>query len=297
MIVGASRVSAQQRPLVTEDPETIGSGLVLFEGGFDQQYEVSYPVSGLKGDLLRLPTLGLSFGLSSIAELQIDGGLYNRLNDHVASGRAALRSARLHRRQDERGRGHRRGDEDPAAVGDPGPPGVRRAVRDAPAERQQRERPRPRYDRLLRRRPARQDRPVDPLRRQRRSRHPRGPGARRSPERRARCTACPWRARCGRGSRSSARSTAGSIPATAIRRLDREPRRDAARRPVHAIDTVRIDGGLDRRHHLPRSQLRLHRRRSPGSSGGSPSRSAWPSAHPAACVSARTQRQILQVCL
>ena len=41
---------------------------------------MSYPVSGLKGDLLRVPTLGLSFGLSSIAELQIDGGLYNRLN-------------------------------------------------------------------------------------------------------------------------------------------------------------------------------------------------------------------------
>jgi len=80
MIVGASSARAQQRPLVTEDPETIGSGLVLFEGGFDQQYEVSYPVSGLKGDLLRVPTLGLSFGLSSIAELQIDGGLYNRLS-------------------------------------------------------------------------------------------------------------------------------------------------------------------------------------------------------------------------
>jgi hypothetical protein len=80
IIVGASSAGAQQRPLVTEDPETIGSGLVLFEGGFDQQYDVSYPVSGLKGDLLRVPTLGLSFGLSSIAELQIDGGLYNRLS-------------------------------------------------------------------------------------------------------------------------------------------------------------------------------------------------------------------------
>jgi hypothetical protein len=71
--------AAQQRPLVTEDPETIGPGLILFEGGFDVQREVFYPVSGLEGDLLRAPTLGLSFGLSSIAELQIDGGLYNRL--------------------------------------------------------------------------------------------------------------------------------------------------------------------------------------------------------------------------
>jgi hypothetical protein len=78
MVMGAP-AAAQQRPLLTEDPETIGSGLVLLEGGVDQQREVSYPASGLKGNLLRLPTLGVSFGLSSIAELQIDGGLYNRL--------------------------------------------------------------------------------------------------------------------------------------------------------------------------------------------------------------------------
>ncbi len=71
---------AQQRPLVTEDPETIGAGLVLLEGGIEQQQDVSYPASGLKGNLLRLPALGVSFGISSIAELQIDGGLYNRLN-------------------------------------------------------------------------------------------------------------------------------------------------------------------------------------------------------------------------
>jgi hypothetical protein len=34
----------------------------------------------LKGNLIRLPTLGLSIGVSSIAEVQIDGGLYDRLN-------------------------------------------------------------------------------------------------------------------------------------------------------------------------------------------------------------------------
>jgi hypothetical protein len=65
---------------VTEDPETIGLGLVLIEGGFDIQRSVAYPASGLEGNLLRLPTLGVSFGISSIAELQIDGGLYNRLS-------------------------------------------------------------------------------------------------------------------------------------------------------------------------------------------------------------------------
>ena len=79
LLAFAGSAAAQQRPLVTEDPETIGSGLVLLEGGFDVQREIFYPVSGLQGDLLRLPTLGVSFGLSSIAELQLDGGLYNRL--------------------------------------------------------------------------------------------------------------------------------------------------------------------------------------------------------------------------
>ncbi len=80
VLLCAGSAPAQQRPLVTEDPETIGAGLVLLEGGVDQQHELFFPASGLQGNLLRLPTIGVSFGISSIAELQIDGGLYNRLN-------------------------------------------------------------------------------------------------------------------------------------------------------------------------------------------------------------------------
>ena len=70
---------AQQRPLVTEDPETVGSGLILFEGGYEYQDDLFYPVSGLTGDLMRIGTLGFSFGVSSIAEVQIDGGIVQRL--------------------------------------------------------------------------------------------------------------------------------------------------------------------------------------------------------------------------
>ncbi len=80
LICAAAPAQAQQRPLVTEDPETIGSGLVLVEGGFDQQWKVFYPLSGLTGDLFRVPTLGLSLGLSSIAEIQIDWTPYQRLS-------------------------------------------------------------------------------------------------------------------------------------------------------------------------------------------------------------------------
>jgi hypothetical protein len=76
----AGSAFAQQRPLVTEDPETVGSGLILVEAGFDNQKRVFFPVSGLTGDLLRLPTLGISFGVGSIAEIQIDGSPYQRLN-------------------------------------------------------------------------------------------------------------------------------------------------------------------------------------------------------------------------
>ncbi len=89
----AATAHAQQRPLVTEDPETIGAGLVLLEGGFDYQRSVEYPVSGLEGHLLRLPTLGVSFGLGPSAELQIDGGLYNRLS--VTSRQPAPLSSEL----------------------------------------------------------------------------------------------------------------------------------------------------------------------------------------------------------
>jgi hypothetical protein len=71
---------AQQRPLVTEDPETVGAGRVLVEGGIDYQRDVVYPVSGLEGHLFRFPTIGVSVGVSSIAEIQIDGSVYDRLN-------------------------------------------------------------------------------------------------------------------------------------------------------------------------------------------------------------------------
>ena len=71
---------AQQRPLVTEDPETVGAGRILIEGGIDFQREVEYPASGLTGNLRRFPLIGISLGIGPVGEVQIDGGLYNRLS-------------------------------------------------------------------------------------------------------------------------------------------------------------------------------------------------------------------------
>src|SRR5207245_534165 len=86
----ASSAYAQQRPLVTQDPETIGAGRILIEGGIDVAHDYQNPVSGLKGNLLSVPTIGISVGISSIAELQIDGGLYNRLNITTRNPNAPL---------------------------------------------------------------------------------------------------------------------------------------------------------------------------------------------------------------
>ena len=80
LLAFAGSASAQQRPLVTQDPEPVGAGRVLIEGGLDLAHDQQYPVSGLKGNLLSVPTIGISVGLSSIAELEIDGGFYDRLN-------------------------------------------------------------------------------------------------------------------------------------------------------------------------------------------------------------------------
>lgn len=75
----AGTAQAQQRPLVTEDPMTVGSGQVLFETGVDWMRGVTFPASGLKGDLVSGPTIGISVGVGPMAEIQIDGSPYRRL--------------------------------------------------------------------------------------------------------------------------------------------------------------------------------------------------------------------------
>ncbi|HKY22657.1 MAG TPA: hypothetical protein VJM31_15700 [Vicinamibacterales bacterium] len=70
---------AQQRPLVTEDPETIGSGRILLEGGFELDTDQTNRAHGIKGDMTHIATFGVSVGISPTAEVQIDGGVLQRL--------------------------------------------------------------------------------------------------------------------------------------------------------------------------------------------------------------------------
>ncbi len=71
---------AQQRPLITEDPETIGLGRILLEGGFSLDTDQAFPANAIEGDVARFASFGVSVGVSPIVELQIDGGLVQRLN-------------------------------------------------------------------------------------------------------------------------------------------------------------------------------------------------------------------------
>lgn len=64
---------AQQRPLLTQDPEVIGGGRVLVESGVETGSNILYPVSGLTGDRWCLP-VGVRFGVGPSVEMQIDGG-------------------------------------------------------------------------------------------------------------------------------------------------------------------------------------------------------------------------------
>ncbi len=80
LVAAAPSSFAQQRPLQTEDPEVIGAGRILFETGIAYERDVYLPLSGLRGNLFTVPSIGFSVGVSSIAEIQIDAGLYQRLD-------------------------------------------------------------------------------------------------------------------------------------------------------------------------------------------------------------------------
>lgn len=80
MLACSAPAFAQQRPLRTEDPESIGAGRILIETGIDYNRDVYFPVSGLRGNHLTMPAFGASIGVSSIAEIQFDWPVYQKLS-------------------------------------------------------------------------------------------------------------------------------------------------------------------------------------------------------------------------
>ncbi len=71
--------SAQQRPLLTEDPRTIPDGALISEAGIGYFERARFPVSGLGGDEFSFFVNGLNVGLGDRAEFQLNGVLHNFL--------------------------------------------------------------------------------------------------------------------------------------------------------------------------------------------------------------------------
>jgi|SRR5688572_8114194 len=71
----AASASAQERPMMTADPVPLPHGTVALELGVDALMDISIPLSGLEGDLLRVPAFGIRFGMGGIGEFQVSSGL------------------------------------------------------------------------------------------------------------------------------------------------------------------------------------------------------------------------------
>lgn len=79
LLLAGLAVTAQQRPLITEDVEVVKPGSVRLEFGFDFTQRKKYPVSGLQGDLSRLGVTSMTFGLAPNVEVEVGGVIHNSL--------------------------------------------------------------------------------------------------------------------------------------------------------------------------------------------------------------------------
>jgi hypothetical protein len=77
LVCSGIAVSAQQRPLITEDVDIIPPGSVRIEAGIDFMQGAKYTVSGIRGDLTRAGVIGISFGMGPNVEFQIEGVAQN----------------------------------------------------------------------------------------------------------------------------------------------------------------------------------------------------------------------------
>jgi hypothetical protein len=73
-------VSAQQRPLLTEDVDIIPPGSLRIEAGIDFVQNAKFPLSGVTGDVTRVGVIGINVGLAPNVEFQIDGVAQNFLS-------------------------------------------------------------------------------------------------------------------------------------------------------------------------------------------------------------------------
>lgn len=72
-------VSAQQRPLITDDIDITPAGAIDIGVGVDFLQNAKFPLSGIKGDLTRVADIRIRQGFAPNVELQIEGAVQNYL--------------------------------------------------------------------------------------------------------------------------------------------------------------------------------------------------------------------------
>jgi hypothetical protein len=65
--------AAQDRPLQTSDAEIVAPGTMRAEVGFDFLQDVTFPLSGLSGDMTNVSAVDIRTGIGKIVEIQVQG--------------------------------------------------------------------------------------------------------------------------------------------------------------------------------------------------------------------------------
>lgn len=80
-------LSAQQRPLLTDDIDITPPGSIEISAGVDFIQNAKFPLSGLRGDLTRVGDIRLKTGFASNVEIQIEGVIqeYLAINSQTAN--------------------------------------------------------------------------------------------------------------------------------------------------------------------------------------------------------------------
>lgn len=84
--VSPSPVPAQQRPLRTPDAEILPPGTSRTQVGFDFLQDVTFPLSGLQGDLTSAGVLTSRIAVGRLVEIQTEQAIYNFLSVKQQAG-------------------------------------------------------------------------------------------------------------------------------------------------------------------------------------------------------------------
>jgi hypothetical protein len=79
VLSSSNLLTAQQRPLITEDIDITPAGSFQISVGTEFLQNAKFPLSGLKGDLTRVGVIVSRIGLASNVEIQVEGSVRNFL--------------------------------------------------------------------------------------------------------------------------------------------------------------------------------------------------------------------------